>query len=137
MCRRSGRRAGRGKLEIFFGAAPGDGKTCAMPIVVDELAHANAEGSRHAKRWQDVAELLDAGIDVHTTSNVQSVESLANIAEQTAGVCVRETVPDAMFERSEEIRIVDLSPDDPRALRSPRSPRAAPPPSTPCRSTPS
>jgi len=166
---------GRGKLKVFFGAAPGVGTTYAMLqaareevdegkdvllgllehhgqrdtvalllgmevlarrkaehdgriveefdldsalarrpalIVVDELAHTNAEGSRHARRWQDVAELLDAGIDVYTTLNVQHVESLNDIVAQIIGVRIRETVPDAILERTDEIRTVDLSPDD-------------------------
>ena len=65
-------------------------------LLVDELAHTNAPGSRHAKRWQDVLELLDAGIDVHTTLNVQHVESLNDVVAQITGVRVRETVPDAI-----------------------------------------
>ena len=67
----------------------------ARVILVDELAHTNAPGSRHAKRWQDVAELLDAGIDVYTTLNVQHLESLNDVVAQITGVVVRETVPDA------------------------------------------
>ena len=66
-------------------------------ILVDELAHTNAEGSRHAKRWQDVEELLDAGIDVWTTLNVQHVESLNDVVAQVSGVVVRETLPDAVL----------------------------------------
>src|SRR5262249_51429834 len=62
-------------------------------ILVDELAHTNAEGSRHAKRWQDVVELLDAGINVYTTLNVQHVESLNDVIAQITGVVVRETLP--------------------------------------------
>ena len=68
-------------------------------ILVDELAHTNAPGSRHAKRWQDVEELLDAGIDVFTTLNVQHLESLNDVVAQITGVIVRETVPDAVFDR--------------------------------------
>lgn len=164
-------RARRGKLTIFFGAAPGVGKTYAMLeaarfereegrdvvvgvvethgrydtgalllglellprrkeahrglalaefdldaaltrrpglLLVDELAHTNAQGSRHAKRWQDVEELLDAGIDVHTTLNVQHLESLNDVVAQIARVTVRETVPDAMFEKADDVRLVDL-----------------------------
>jgi two-component system sensor histidine kinase KdpD len=81
-------------------------------IVVDELAHTNAPGSKHVKRWQDVMELLDAGIDVHTTLNVQHVESLRDVILQITGVEVRETVPDEILERADEIELVDLSPDD-------------------------
>jgi two-component system sensor histidine kinase KdpD len=168
--------AARGKLTIFFGAAPGVGKTYAMLeaargelerekrdvivgivethgryetgalvlglellpkrklvyrgveveefdldaalarrpalILVDELAHTNAEGSRHPKRWQDVEELLDAGIDVFSTMNVQHVESLNDVIAKITGVVVRETVPDSMLERAHELKLVDLPPDD-------------------------
>lgn len=165
----------RGRLKIFFGAAPGVGKTYAMLsearekqaagadvlvgvaethgraeteallaglavlprreleyrgmllrefdldaalarrpqlILVDELAHTNAPGSRHAKRWQDVAELLDAGIDVASTVNVQHIESLNDVVAQITGVVVRETVPDSILERADEIELVDLPPDE-------------------------
>jgi two-component system sensor histidine kinase KdpD len=165
------RRASRGKLTIFFGAAPGVGKTYAMleaarserdlrrdvvigivethgrydtaaltiglellprrkldyrnvkleeldldaalarrpgVILIDELAHTNAPGSRHAKRWQDVEELLDAGIDVYTTVNVQHIESLNDVVAQITGIIVRETVPDRILEKADEIRLVDL-----------------------------
>src|SRR5438132_1191352 len=71
-------------------------------ILVDELAHTNAEGLRHAKRWQDVEELLEAGIDVWTTLNVQHVESLNDIIAQIRRVVVRETVPDAIREQTDE-----------------------------------
>ncbi len=81
-------------------------------LLLDELAHTNAPGSRHAKRWQDVEELLDAGIDVDTTLNVQHVESLIDIVAQITGVTVRETVPDSIIDRADEIEIVDLPPDD-------------------------
>ena len=167
------RRAKRGKLTVFFGAAPGVGKTYAMleaarterdlrrdvvvgivethgrydtaaltiglellprrrveyrgvkleeldldaalerrpgVILVDELAHTNAPGGRHAKRWQDVEELLDAGIDVYTTVNVQHLESLNDVVAQITGVIVRETVPDRVVEQADEIRLVDLPP---------------------------
>jgi two-component system sensor histidine kinase KdpD len=169
------RRAKRGKLTVFFGAAPGVGKTYAMLeaaraeqregravvvgvaethgrpetaallegletlprrripyrsivieefdldgalarrpslLLVDELAHTNAEGSRHLKRWQDVEELLEAGIDVYTTLNVQHVESLTDVVAQITGVSIRETVPDSILETAEEIRLVDLTPDE-------------------------
>src|SRR5262245_4754713 len=168
-------RARRGRLKIFFGAAPGVGKTYAMlqearrahadgedvvigvvethgrpetealvaglpilarrivhhrgvqlteldldaalarkpaRIVVDELAHTNAPGSKHVKRWQDVLELLDAGIDVHTTVNVQHIESLSDVIQQITGVRVRESVPDVLIERADEIELVDISPDE-------------------------
>ncbi len=169
------RRARRGKLVIFFGAAPGVGKTYGMLeaarserdlkrdvvigvvethgrydtsalviglemlprrkethrgvtveefdldaalkrkpglILMDELAHTNAPGSRHAKRWQDVEELLDAGIDVYTTLNVQHIESLNDVVAQVTGVIVRETVPDRVLEEATEVRLIDLPPDE-------------------------
>jgi two-component system sensor histidine kinase KdpD len=166
----------RGKLTIFFGAAPGVGKTYAMlevaraeleqekrdvvigvvethgrydtsaltlglellarrkvsyrgvelqefdldaalarrpdVILMDELAHTNAEGSRHPKRWQDVEELLDAGIDVFSTLNVQHVESLNDVIAKITGVVVRETVPDSLLEAAHAIKLVDLPPED-------------------------
>jgi two-component system, OmpR family, sensor histidine kinase KdpD len=166
----------RGKLTIFFGAAPGVGKTYAMLevaraemerekrdvvvgivethgryetgaqllglellprlklqyrgvdveefnldaalarrpqlLLVDELAHTNAQGARHPKRWQDVEELLDAGIDVFSTMNVQHVESLNDVVAKVTGVRVRETVPDALLEQAAELKLVDLPPDD-------------------------
>jgi two-component system sensor histidine kinase KdpD len=168
--------AARGKLTIFFGAAPGVGKTYTMLeaarleaedqkrdvvigiaethgrydtgslliglellprrtvdhrgikveefdldaalrrhpqlILVDELAHSNAAGSRHLKRWQDVEELLEAGIDVFTTLNVQHLESLNDVVAQITGVVVRETVPDAVFDKAYEVRVVDLPVDE-------------------------
>jgi two-component system sensor histidine kinase KdpD len=163
--------ANRGKLTIFFGAAPGVGKTYTMLeaarieveqgrdtvvgvvethgrydtgalvigleivprhqtehrgiqlteldldaclarkpslLLVDELAHTNVPGSRHPKRWQDVDELLFAGIDVFTTLNVQHVESLNDVVAQITGVIVRETVPDSVLDRAYEVRLVDL-----------------------------
>jgi two-component system, OmpR family, sensor histidine kinase KdpD len=169
------RRAKRGRLVIFFGAAPGVGKTYAMLeaarterdlkrdvvigvvethgrfdtgalviglellprrkinhrgitleefdldaalarkpglILMDELAHTNAPDSRHAKRWQDVEELLDAGIDVYSTLNVQHVESLNDVVAQVTGVVVRETVPDRALEEATEVRLIDLPPDE-------------------------
>jgi len=80
--------------------------------LVDELAHTNAPGSRHEKRWQDVEELLAAGIDVYTTVNVQHFDSLKDIVTQITGVAVRETVPDSLLDQAAEIRLVDISPDD-------------------------
>ncbi len=169
------RRASRGKLVIFFGGAPGVGKTYSMLeaarseralkrdviigvvethgrydtgalviglpllprkkidyrgvtveefdldaalarkpglILMDELAHTNAPGMRHSKRWQDVEELLDAGIDVYTTLNVQHIESLNDVVAQVTGVVVRETVPDRLLEEASELRLIDLPPDE-------------------------
>src|SRR5262245_48656473 len=80
-------------------------------LIVDELAHTNAPGSRYDKRWQDVQALLDARIDVHTTLNVQHVESLNDIVARITGVQVRETVPDAMLYDADEVEVVDLAPD--------------------------
>ena len=168
-------RAQRAKLKIFFGAAPGVGKTYAMLaearerkavgvnvvagvvethgrsetlammeglevlprhdlpyggqflpefdldaalkrrpslILMDELAHSNVLGSRHNKRWQDVMELLDAGIDVYTTLNVQHLESLRDVVAQITGIIVRENVPDTVLERADEVELVDLPPDE-------------------------
>lgn len=164
-----------GKLKVFFGAAPGVGKTFAMLeaarirkaegvdvvvgwaethgrsetvallegqeilpprllsyrgrelrefdldaalerrptlILVDELAHTNAPGSRHAKRWQDVQELLASGINVYTTLNVQHMESLNGVVAQITGVSVAERVPDSVFEEADEVEIVDLPADE-------------------------
>jgi two-component system sensor histidine kinase KdpD len=166
------KRAKRGRLTIFFGAAPGVGKTYAMleaarferedgrdvvvgivethgrydtaalllgleivprkklehrgvvleeldveaclkrrpgVLLVDELAHTNAPGSRHTKRWQDVEELLEAGLDVYSTLNVQHLASLVDVVAQITHVVVRETVPDSVLEGAEEIRLIDLS----------------------------
>ena len=166
--------AQRGRLKIFFGAAPGVGKTYAMLeaaqgmrasgkdvvigwmdthgrsetaalleglerlhpraatyrglaleefdldgalarrptlLLLDELAHTNVEGSRHRKRWQDVTELLDAGIDVWTTLNVQHIESLNDVVAQITSIRVRETVPDSVLEQADEIELVDLPPE--------------------------
>jgi two-component system, OmpR family, sensor histidine kinase KdpD len=80
-------------------------------VLVDELAHTNIPGSRHAKRYQDVLELLDAGIDVYTTINVQHLESRADAVRQITGVAIRETVPDSIFDRADEIVLIDVSPD--------------------------
>jgi two-component system sensor histidine kinase KdpD len=79
--------------------------------LVDELAHTNVQGSRHVKRWQDVEEILDAGIDVYTTLNIQHLESLNDIVERIAKVRVRETLPDRVLEMADEIELVDLPPD--------------------------
>ncbi|MFZ2301524.1 MAG: sensor histidine kinase KdpD [Gallionella sp.] len=81
-------------------------------ILVDELAHSNAPGSRHPKRWQDVEELLEAGIDVYTAINVQHIESLNDVVSQITGIPVWETVPDAVLEEANEIELIDLPPDE-------------------------
>ncbi len=168
-------REGRGRLKIFFGAAPGVGKTFEMlreaqaarregvdvvagvvethgraeteallseletvPLVevayrgwtlkemdvdgvlrrapklvlVDELAHTNAPGSRHPKRWQDVEEILARGIDVYATLNVQHLESLNDAVAQITRVRVRETVPDRVFDLADEVEVIDVTPDE-------------------------
>jgi two-component system sensor histidine kinase KdpD len=168
-------RAKRGKLKVFFGAAPGVGKTYAMLeaglrkkregtdvvigwvethkraetdalarqlerlpprlvshrnvelaefdldgalqrrpglLLLDELPHTNAPGSRHNKRWQDLVELLEADLDVYTTLNVQHLESVNDVVAQITGVVVKETVPDAIFDKADEIELVDISPED-------------------------
>ena len=173
--REAERRAGRGRMKIFFGASPGVGKTYAMLeeasakgreggdvvvgivethgrpetaallaglealprraveyrgitlhefdldaalarrpalILVDELAHTNAPGSRHTRRFQDVEELLAAGINVYTTLNVQHLESLNDVVAQITGVQVRETVPDSILDQADELELADLSADD-------------------------
>ena len=173
--RRETERSREGQLKIFFGAAPGVGKTYAMLeaarkkisegvdvigglvethgrketeallegleimlrksieyrgavlkefdidaalarkpsiILVDELAHSNAEGSRHKKRWQDIYELLGAGITVYATMNVQHLESLNDVVTQITGINVRETVPDFLLERADEIELIDIPPED-------------------------
>src|SRR3989442_480131 len=81
-------------------------------LLVDELAHTNASGSRHAKRWQDVEELLDAGIDVYTTVNVQHLESLNDVVAQITSVVVRETVPDSLLDQAADVELIDLPPDE-------------------------
>ncbi|MDA8161332.1 MAG: sensor histidine kinase KdpD [Desulfobacteraceae bacterium] len=164
-----------GKLKIFFGAAPGVGKTYAMLdaarkkraegadvavgivethgrseteamlegmeiiprreveykgaslkefdldaaltrkpeiILIDELAHTNAPGSRHKKRWQDAFELLGAGINVYATLNVQHLESLNDVITQITGVTVRETLPDSVLDRADDMELIDLPPDE-------------------------
>ncbi|MGG4605381.1 ATP-binding protein [Paenalcaligenes sp. Me131] len=77
-------------------------------VLVDELAHRNVPGSRHERRWQDVVELLDAGIDVYTTVNIQHLESVNDVVHQITGIRVSETVPDAVFDRLRDIRLIDL-----------------------------
>ncbi|MGH3380022.1 MAG: histidine kinase, partial [Actinoallomurus sp.] len=158
--------ARRGRLKIYFGSAPGVGKTYAMlgeairrrergtdlvvglaethgrprtaallealevvprraaemdvdaviarapeVVYVDEPAHTNAPGSRNDKRWQDIEELLAAGIDVVSTVNVEHLESLADVVERITGVPRRETVPDEFVRRAEQIELVDMSPE--------------------------
>lgn len=109
------RRTHRGReLEAFdldaalaFGAAH-DGAL----VLVDELAYSNVAGSRHPKRWQDVEELLAAGVDVWTTMNVQHLESLNDVVGGITGIRVRETVPDRVFDEADEVVVVDLPPDE-------------------------
>ena len=80
--------------------------------LVDELAHTNAPGSRHPKRHHDVEELLESGIDVYTTLNVQHIESLNDVVSQITGITVRETVPDGVIDAADEIALVDLTPEE-------------------------
>lgn len=100
---------GRSLTEFDLNAAL---KRRAGLTLVDELAHTNITGSRHAKRWQDVAELLDAGLDVWSTLNVQHLESLNDVIAQITGVRVRETLPDQVFEAADEVELIDLPPDE-------------------------
>ena len=81
-------------------------------LLVDELAHTNAPGARHPKRWQDVDELLGAGINVYTTLNVQHIESLNDVVGQITGIRVSETLPDTFFETADEVELIDLSADE-------------------------
>lgn len=81
-------------------------------VLVDEFAHTNASGSRHPKRYQDVQEILDAGIDVYTTLNIQHLESLNDVVAQVTGVVVKETVPDSAIDQAAEIEVIDLPPDE-------------------------
>ena len=81
-------------------------------VLVDELAHTNAPGSRHPKRYLDVEEILAHGIDVYTTVNIQHIESLNDVIAQITGIRVRETVPDSVFDRADAIELVDITPDD-------------------------
>ena len=102
-------RQGRTMSEFDLDAALASGYQL---LLVDELAHSNLEGSRHAKRWQDVEELLDAGIDVYTALNVQHLDSLNEVVGGIVGIRVRETVPDRIFDRAADVLLVDLPPDD-------------------------
>ena len=81
-------------------------------MLVDELAHTNAPGSRHPKRYLDVEELLAAGIDVYTTLNIQHVESLNDVVARITRIRVRETVPDGVLDAADDIELIDLAPDD-------------------------
>jgi two-component system sensor histidine kinase KdpD len=81
-------------------------------VLVDELAHTNAPGSRHTKRYQDVQEILENGINVYTTLNVQHLESRSETVAQITGIIVRETLPDEIFETADEVEVVDLTPDE-------------------------
>ena len=81
-------------------------------ILIDELAHSNAQGSRHPKRWQDVEELLAVGVDVYTTVNVQHLETLNDIVGGITGIRVWETVPDKVFDQADEVVLVDITPDE-------------------------
>ncbi len=81
-------------------------------VLVDELAHTNIPGSRHAKRWQDVIELLDAGIDVYSTLNVQHIESRKENIESITGIAIHEMVPDSLLERAAQIELIDITPAD-------------------------
>ena len=91
-----------------------DGAIARRPdlLLVDEYAHSNAPGSRHPKRWQDVEEILDAGIDVWTTLNVQHLESLSDVVLRITGVRQREAVPDSALSRADDIEVIDITPDE-------------------------
>ena len=77
-------------------------------VLVDELAHTNIEGSRHPKRYQDIEELLEQGIDVHTTVNIQHFESMNDAVAKITGVRMQETLPDTFFDRTDEVKVVDI-----------------------------
>ena len=77
-------------------------------VLVDELAHTNAPGSRHPKRYQDVEELLDSGIDVYTTVNIQHFESLNDVVEKITGIRMQETLPDTFLDRADEVQVIDI-----------------------------
>ncbi|GAA0650225.1 sensor histidine kinase [Brevundimonas lenta] len=97
-----------------------DGALARRPelLLVDEYAHSNAPGSRHPKRWQDVEEILNAGIDVWTTLNVQHLESLSDVVLRITGVRQRESVPDSALSRADDIEVVDITPDELRKRMS-------------------
>ena len=81
-------------------------------VLIDELAHTNATGSRHKKRYQDILELLDNHIDVYTTLNIQHLESKADTVTQITGIIIRETLPDSIFEQADEVELIDLAPSE-------------------------
>ena len=81
-------------------------------VLVDELAHTNVPGSRNIKRYQDVMELINAGIDVYSTLNIQHIESMNELVEEITGIRVRETVPDTVLNDANSIKLVDITPDD-------------------------
>ena len=81
-------------------------------VLIDELAHTNVPGSRHNKRYQDVLDIIDMGIDVYTTLNVQHLESRTDTVSQITGIVIRETVPDDIFEKADEIELVDITPEE-------------------------
>jgi len=81
-------------------------------VLIDELAHTNVPGSRHIKRYQDILDILDMGIDVYTTLNVQHLESRTDTVSQITGIVVRETVPDEIFEKADELELVDITPEE-------------------------
>jgi two-component system sensor histidine kinase KdpD len=101
----------RGRTYLEFDIDAALAKTPAL-LLVDEYAHSNAPGSRHPKRWQDVEELLTAGVDVWTTLNVQHLESLVDVVWKITGVRQRETVPDSALSRADDIELVDITPDE-------------------------
>ncbi len=100
-----GHQLGEMDLDAVLGRRP-------QLVLVDELAHTNAPGNRHPKRYMDVEELVGAGIDVYTTLNIQHVESLNDVVARITRIRVRETVPDSIIDRADEIEVVDLTPDD-------------------------
>lgn len=81
-------------------------------VLIDEFAHTNAPGSRHPKRYLDIKDILDAGINVYTTLNIQHLESMKDVVAQVTGVIVRETVPDGVLDEASEIEVIDLPPDE-------------------------
>ncbi|MCX6646412.1 MAG: sensor histidine kinase KdpD [bacterium] len=81
-------------------------------VLIDEAAHSNAPGSRHSKRWNDILEILDAGIDVYTTLNVQHLESLADTVHEITSVTVTETIPDLIIDMADEVILIDLAPEE-------------------------
>lgn len=83
-----------------------------VTVVIDEMPHANPPGAHHAKRWQDIEEILDVGINVYSALNIQHLESLNGVVSRVTGVQVSETIPDSVFDRADEVRLVDLPPDD-------------------------